>query len=182
MELLAENDVLDKHALNLDSPAGSDILDDLANALGQLLAPLDDVLQDTGADDVAQGGLGALDEGLSNICDAEGGLVGGDDVVVDDAREVEVHIVLGHTDLLGDLDDLDLDVHLNEALGEGVDLDEARVDGPVELAKLGDQAYVALLDVLKGVGATDTAGDGTHSSDAGTEGVDCEADGGALTA
>lgn len=129
-------------------------------------------MEDAGADDVAQGGLGALDEGLADVGDAEGSLVGRDDVVVDDAGKVEVDVVLGHANLLGDLDDLDLDVDLDQALGEGVDLDETRVNGLVELAKLGDKADVALVDVLIRVGAANAAGDGSQGPDASTEGVD----------
>ncbi len=85
LKLLAEDDVLDEHALDLDAPSGGHILYDLANALGDLLAALNDVLQHAGAHDVAEGGLGALDQGLADVGDAEGGLVRRDDVVVDDA-------------------------------------------------------------------------------------------------
>lgn len=173
LELLAEDDVFDKHALDLDTPAGSNVLDDLSNALGDLLAALNDILEHTGTDDVAEGGLGALDEGLADVGNAEGGLVGGDDVVVDDRGQVEGDVVLGHADLLGNLDNLDLDVHLDQVLAEGVDLDEAGVDGLVELAELGDQANVTLCNSLVRVGAADATGEGTHCSDARAKGVDC---------
>lgn len=169
---MAEDNVLDEHRLNLDTPAGGDVLNDLANALGNLLTALDDVLQDTGTDDVAQGGLGALDQGLADIGDSEGGLVRADDVVVDDTGEVEVDVVLCHAHLLGDLDDLDLDVDLDKALGQGVDLNQTRVDCLVEFTELGDQADVALADVLIRVGAADAARDRTGGSHAGAEGVD----------
>lgn len=43
-----------------------------------------------------------------------------------------------------DLDDLDLDVDLDEVFGEGVDFDEAGVDGFVEAPEFGDQPDVAL--------------------------------------
>lgn len=172
LQLLAEDDILDEHRLNLDTPAGRDVLDDLANALGDLLAALDDVLENTGTDDVAQGGLGTLDQGLADVGDSEGGLVRADDVVVDNTGEVEVDVVLGHAHLLGDLDDLDLDVDLDEALGQGVDLNQARVDCLVEFAELGDQADVALADVLIRVGAADAAWDRAQGSHAGAEGVD----------
>lgn len=120
---------------------------------------------------MAQGGLGALDEGLAHIGDAEGGLVGRDDVVVDDGVEMEGDVVLGHAGLLGHFGNLDLDVDLDESLAEGVDLDEARVDGLVELAKLGDEADMTLADGLVGVGER-TAGDGADSSDADAQPID----------
>lgn len=157
----------------MHAPAGRDVLDDLANALGNLLAALNHVLQHARADDVAQRGLGPLDEGLANIRDTEGGLVRGDDVVVDDRSELQRDIVLGHADLHWDLDDLDLDVNLDQALAQGVDLDEAGIDGLVEPAKLGDQADVALADALERVRAADAAGDGAHGSDNGADGIDC---------
>lgn len=171
---MAEDDILDEHRLHLDTPAGGDVLDDLADALGDLLTALDDVLQNAGTDDVAQGGLGTLDQGLADVGDAEGGLVRADNVVVDDAGEVEVDVVLGHAHLLGDLDYLDLDVDLNKALGQGVDLNQTGVDCLVELAELGDQADVALADVLIRVGAADAARDRAQGSHAGAEGVDCQ--------
>lgn len=49
---------------------------------------------------MAQSGLGTLDEGLADVAYAEGGLVWRGDVIVDDRGELQVDIVLGHTDLL----------------------------------------------------------------------------------
>lgn len=121
---------------------------------------------------MAQGGLGTLDQGLADVGDSESGLVRADDVVVDDTGEVEVDVVLGHAHLLGDLDDLDLDVDLDKALGQGVDLNQAGVNCLVELAELGDQADVTLADVLIRVGAADAARDRAEGSHAGAEGVD----------
>ena len=172
LELLAEDDVLDEHALNLDTPPGGHVLNDLANGLGNLLAALNDVLEDARANDVAQRGLGALDEGLADVGDAKGGLVGRDNVVVDDRGEAQGDVVLGHADLFRDLCNLDLNVDLGETLGEGVDLDETRVDGLVEAAKLGDETDVALVDMLVRVGAEDAAWDGTHCTDASANGID----------
>jgi hypothetical protein len=74
--------------------------------------------------------------------------------------------------LLGDLGGLNLDVDLDQVLAEGVDLDQAGVDGLVEAAKLGDETDVALLDRLVGVGADEAAGDGTEGTDAGAKSVD----------
>lgn len=90
---MAEDDVLDQHALDLDTPAGSGVLDDGADVLRDFFTALDHVLEDARADNVAEGGLGALDEGLADVADAEGGFVGGGDVVVDDGCELEVDIV-----------------------------------------------------------------------------------------
>ena len=174
LELVAEDDVFDQHALDLHAPTLGHILYDLADALRDFLATLDDILEDAGADDVPERGLRALDERLADVGDAKGGLVGGDDVVVDDGGEVQRNVVFGHADLLPHLDDLDLDVDLHEALGEGVDLDEARVDSAVEAAELGDQADVALVYGLVGVRADDAARDGAAETEEVTQGVDCE--------
>lgn len=93
MQVLAEDDVLDQHTLNLRAPAGGGLFNDLADRLRDLLAALDHVLQHTRADDVAESGLRALDQGLADVGNAEGGLVRGGDVVVDDGCELEVDIV-----------------------------------------------------------------------------------------
>lgn len=122
---------------------------------------------------MAESGLGALNEGLADVGDAEGGLMGADDVVVDDRGEVEGDVVLGHADLLGDLDDLNLDVDLDEALRKRVDLDEARIDGLVEPAKLGDKTDITLVHVLIGVWTADAAGNCADGANNGAEAVDC---------
>jgi hypothetical protein len=121
---------------------------------------------------MTKSGLGTLNESLADVGDTEGGDVGRDDVVVDNGGEVEGDIVLGHADLLGNLGDLDLDVDLDEILTERVDLDQTGIDGLVELAELGDKAYITLLDSLEGVGAADAAGDGSHGSHAGSKSID----------
>jgi hypothetical protein len=172
LEVLAEDNVLDEHALDLDSPPGGNVFDDLPNGLGNLLATLNDVLEDTGTDDVTESSLGTLHERLADVGYAEGSLVRGDDVVVDDRGEAQGDVVLGHTNLLGDLCGLNLDVDLDEALAEGVDLGEAGVDSLVEAAELGDETDVALLDVLVRVGTDDAAVDGTAATDAATKVVD----------
>lgn len=99
--------------------------------------------------------------------------MGGDDVIVDDGGEAQGDVVLCHADLLGHLRGLDLDVDLDEALAERVDLDETGIDGLVEAAKLGDEADVALLYALVRVGKADAARDGTGGADTGADGVDC---------
>ena len=60
-------------------------------------------MEHAGANDVAKGGLGALDKGLADVGDAEGSFVGGNDVVVDDGGEMEGDVVFGHADLFWDL-------------------------------------------------------------------------------
>lgn len=67
---------------------------------------------------------------------------------------------------------MDLDVDLEEPFAEGIDLDQAGVDGLVEAAKLGDEADIALLYVLVRVREADEAGDGAEGPEAGAEGVD----------
>ena len=103
LEFGGEDDVFDEHGFDLDAPSRSDVFDDFADGLGNFFAALDDVLEDTGADDVAEGGLGAFDEGLADVGDTEGGFVGGGDVVVDYGGQLEVHVVFGHADLFWDL-------------------------------------------------------------------------------
>lgn len=103
LKLLAKDDVLDKHALDCYTPACRRLFNDLADRLCNLLATLDDILENAGADDVAEGRLGTLNERNAKVGDAESGLVWADDVVVDDRREREIDIVLGHAHLLWDL-------------------------------------------------------------------------------
>ena len=100
LELGAEDDVLDEHRLNLDTPTRCDIFDYFTNGLCDLFTALDDILENAGTNDVAQSGLGTLNEGLTNVADAEGGFVWRGDVVVDDGGELKVDVVLGHADLL----------------------------------------------------------------------------------
>lgn len=169
---MAEDNVLDEHALHLNTPAGGNVLDDLAYALGDLLTALNDILQNACADDVAQGSLSTLDQGLADVGNAKSGLVRADNVVVDDAGEVEVDVVLGHADLLGDFDNLDLDIDLDQALRQGVDLDQTGVDCLVEFAELRDEADITLANVLVRVGAADAARNGARGSHAGTKSVD----------
>ena len=69
-------------------------------------------------------------------------------------------------------DNLDLHIDLNKTFAERVDLDETRIDCAIESAKLGDQANVTLRDRLVRVRTDDTARNGTHSSDAGTQSID----------
>lgn len=173
LQLLAENNVLDEHALHLDTPAGSNIFNNLANRLGQLLAALNDVLQNTSTDNVTQSGLGALNQSLADIGDAESGLMGADNMVVDDRGQVDGNIVLGHADLLGDLDDLDLDIDLDQAFAQRVNLHQAGVDCLVKSAKFGDETDVALINALVRVGAANAAGNGTDGADTGAKTVDC---------
>lgn len=172
LQLLAEDDVLDEHGLDLDAPSGSNLFDNVADVLGDLFAALNHVLQDARADDVAEGGLGTLDERLADVGDAEGGAVRRRDAVVDDGREPQGDVVLGHADLLGDFDELDLDVDLNETFGQRVDLDETRVDGAREAAEPGDQTHVALIDGLIRVRADDAAWNRTAGTDDVAQGVD----------
>lgn len=60
LQVLAEDDVLDEHRLDLDAPAQRRLLNDLANRLGNLLAALNHVLQHARTYDVAQRRLCAL--------------------------------------------------------------------------------------------------------------------------
>ena len=103
LQVGAENDVLDQHALDLNAPSGRDILDDFTNRLCDLFTTLNNILKDAGANNVAKRGLCALHESLADIANAESGFVGRGDVVVDDGGKVESDVVFSHTDLLWDL-------------------------------------------------------------------------------
>ena len=172
LEIVAEDDVFDEHGLDLDTPTHCHVLDDLTNGLSDLLPALDDVLEDAGTNDMTKGGLGTLDQSLANVGDAESSLVRRGNVVVDDRCEVERDVVLCHANLTWHLDDLNLDIDLNEALGERIDENETGVNGTSELAELGDQADVALRDRLVRVGADNTAGNSTEETDARSKRVD----------
>ena len=99
---------------------------------------------------MSKGGLSTFDESSAEVGNAECSLVWARDAVVDDRCEGQVDVVLGHADLLWHLDNLDLDVDLNEALGQWVDLDESWVDGAGESSELGDQTDVSLRDCMCG--------------------------------
>lgn len=103
LQFSAENDILDQHRLDLDAPARSNIFDYFSNGLGDFFTALDDILEDAGTNDVTEGGLGALDEGLADVGDAEGGFVGGGDVVVNYGGQLQVYVVFCHADLFWDL-------------------------------------------------------------------------------
>jgi hypothetical protein len=68
---------------------------------------------------------------------------------------------------------LDLDIDLNQAFGKRIDLDQTRVYGAREFAKLGDQTDISLRYRFVWVRANDTAGNGTDETDAGAKAVDC---------
>jgi len=165
LQFLAEDDVLDQHALNLDAPATCNVFDNVADVLCNLLATLNNVLQDARTDDMTESGLGTLDERLSDVADAKGCLVWGGDVVVDDRGEPEGNVVLGHADLLRNLDELHLDINLDESFREWVDFDKTRVHCTRKATEPGYQANVALADGLVRVWTDDAAWDGTASTD-----------------
>lgn len=100
LQFLAEDDVLDEHALDLHTPACCGLFNNFTNGLRDLFAALNDILEHARTDDVAESGLCSLDEGDAQVGDSESGFVWAGDVVVDDGGEGEVDIVLGHADLL----------------------------------------------------------------------------------
>lgn len=122
---------------------------------------------------MSQSCLCTFDERLSDVGDTESGLVGRNDVIIDDGGQVEGDVILGHADLSRNLDNLNLDIDLDEFLGQRVDLDQAGIDGASEAAEFGDQTDVSLGDGFVRVGADDTAGDGSEETNAGAERVDC---------
>lgn len=105
------------------------LVDNFTDGLGNLLSALNDILQNAGANNVAEGGLRALNQGLADVADSKCGFVRRDDVVVDDRRERQIDVVLGlrsiskspdtlfnsatyHADLFGHLNNLNLHVDL----------------------------------------------------------------------
>ncbi len=156
----------------MDTPTRCDIFNDFANGLRDLLATLNHILQYAGTNNMAECGLCALDEGLTNIGDPEGGLVRRRDVIIDNGGKVDADVVLGHTNLLRHLDNLDLDINLYEVFRKWVDLDKTRVDSAVESTKLGDETDITLCNRFIGIRADDTAWNGAAEADTGTESID----------
>ena len=77
--------------------------------------------------------------------------------------------------MLGDLphtNNLNLDIHLDQFLGQRVNLDETRVDRAVEATEFGDQTDVSLTDWLVRIGAYDTAWDGSTETNTRTQIID----------
>lgn len=138
---------------------------------------------------MAKRSLRALAESLADVGDAKGCFVWGDNAIVNDRGEVEGDIVFSHADLLGNLcngvsnemgqpllrkkrtDNLNLDVDVEDSLGERIDLDQAWIDGPREATELGDETDFSLVYRLKDAGADDAARNGAQVSDDGAEGV-----------
>lgn len=79
----AEDDVLDEDALDRDAPLVRDVPDYLGDLERDGFALGDDALDRPCADDVSQGGLRALDEGLAQVGNPEGSTIR--------ARDLEVH-------------------------------------------------------------------------------------------
>ena len=91
---------------------GSDLGDDFLDTLSDFLASFNHILENTCTEDVTECGLGTLHQGGTDAADTEGGLVGIDDVVVDDGCDVNVDIVFGHTYLGCNFNDGDFDIDL----------------------------------------------------------------------
>lgn len=144
LQVITEDDVLDEHRLDLDTPAGGNLFDDLRSRLRNLLATLNHVLQNARSNHMAQGGLGTLNERLFDVCDTESGLVWRRDLVVDDRGEIEGHVVLGHADLARHFDDLDLDIDGGQMLAEWVHLDQTGIDRALEARERESELEVRL--------------------------------------
>jgi len=100
LELLAEDDVLNKHRLNLHTPASCGFLNYFPDRLRDFLPAFNHILEHASANDMAQGGLGALNESLADIADAEGRLVWRSDAIVDHGSKIQGDVVFCHADLL----------------------------------------------------------------------------------
>jgi hypothetical protein len=174
LKVLAKDYVLDKHGLDLDTPSRSSVFNDLADRLSDLLTTLDHILKNTGTNDVAKCGLCALNECLTNVADAEGCFVRGRNAVVDDGRQLQRYVILGHADLLRNFDDLDLDIDLDKLLRQRVHVDKTWVDSAGETTELGDQTDVSLIDRFVRIGADEAAWNGAGCTDAAAKGVDLD--------
>ncbi len=62
--------------------------------------------------------------------------------------------------------DLNLDIDLDKAFTERVDLDETGINRTIKSTEFCDETDVTLRDRFVGVRADDAAGNGTHSSNA----------------
>lgn len=118
------------------------------------------------------------------------------DVVVDNGSKIDGDIVFSHANLLRYLcvdwsvirstlagtylltatkrhtGNLDLHIDLVKFFAERVDLDKAGVNCLVELAELGHETDVALVDLLVGIGAQYAARDRAEATDAGAKAID----------
>ena len=149
LEFLTEDDVLDEHALNCNTPSCCGVFDDLPDRLRDLFTALDHILQHTRANDMSERSLRTLNESLSQVGDTESCLVWTRDVIVDDGSQSQIDIVLRHAHLLRHLDNLNLDVHLDQVLREWIDLYQAWVYSSCETTELGHEADVTLRDRLR---------------------------------
>lgn len=116
LKFSGEIDILDQDTFDLNTPSHRNIRNDFLDTLCDFLTTFNDILQDTGTENMTQSGLSSFHKGGSDIAYTKGWFIGVDNVVVDDWGDVYVDIVLGHTDLGGDLDDLNLDVDLLQFL------------------------------------------------------------------
>jgi hypothetical protein len=69
--------------------------------------------------------------------------------------------------------DLNLDIDLNETFTERVDLDKTGIDSAIKSTELGDQTDVTLRDRFVGIRTANAAGEGSKSSNARAQRVDC---------
>jgi hypothetical protein len=69
-------------------------------------------------------------------------------------------------------DNLDLDIDLDEALAERIDLDETGINSSVKTTEFRDEADVSLRDGLVWIRADDTAWNRAHSTDTASQTID----------
>lgn len=68
--------------------------------------------------------------------------------------------------------DLYLDIDLNQFLGQGIDLDKTRVNGPIESTEFRHKTNVPLVDGFVWIRTDTAARDGSQEANARTERVD----------
>jgi hypothetical protein len=164
LEFSGEIDILDQDTLDADSPCGSNLCDNLLDALSDFFTSFNDVLEDTCTKDMTKGRLGTLHESGTHAANAEGCFVGIDDVVVDDRCDVHVDIIFGHTNLSGNFNDGDLDIDLLYFLAQRIDFSETWIDCTAVLSEFQDETGLTFVDLLIGIRTTDATWDGSKSS------------------
>ena len=124
LQFLGEIDIFDQDTFNFDAPGHSDFFNNLLNALSDFLTPFNDVLKDTGTEDVTESSLSTFHESSTHWSDPKCCLVGIDNVEVDDRGDMNIDIVFGHTHLSRDFEDCDFNVDLLQFLAHSARLEE----------------------------------------------------------
>lgn len=147
LEVLGEQNFLNEHSGDGDSPVVSGSLDNILDVRGHFFLSLEGFLEENVSEDVSDGRLGDFGDGHLVIFDGKIGLVRVFDVVIDDSVDRDVDVVLGHDGLFLQVDDSFSSVHQGDGFTARVDEVEAGGEGLEVLAELLDDAEVGLGDL-----------------------------------